>query len=27
MIYFDVNALKQVKSDLSRFYDEAAPHS
>jgi carboxypeptidase C (cathepsin A) len=24
MIYFDVNALKQVKADLSRFYDEAA---
>jgi carboxypeptidase C (cathepsin A) len=27
MIYFDVNALKQVKADLSRFYDEAAPRS
>lgn len=25
MIYFDVNALKQVKADLSRFYDTAAP--
>ena len=25
MIYFDVAALKQVKADLSRFYDEAAP--
>ena len=27
MIYFDVDALKQVKADLARFYDEAAPHS
>jgi carboxypeptidase C (cathepsin A) len=27
MIYFDVDALKQVKADLSRFYDEAAPQS
>ena len=25
MIYFDVDALRQVKADLSRFYDEAAP--
>jgi len=25
MIYFDVDALKQVKADLARFYDEAAP--
>ncbi len=25
MIYFDVDALKQVKADLSRFYSEAAP--
>ena len=25
MIYFDVAALKRVKADLSRFYDEAAP--
>jgi carboxypeptidase C (cathepsin A) len=25
MIYFDLDALKQVKADLSRFYDEAAP--
>ena len=27
MIYFDVDALKQVKADLARFYDEAAPRS
>ncbi|MEO6801403.1 MAG: peptidase S10 [Rhodanobacter sp.] len=27
MIYFDVDALKQVKLDLARFYDEAAPRS
>lgn len=27
MIYFDVDALKQLKADLSRFYDEAAPRS
>ena len=27
MIYFDLDALKQVKADLARFYDEAAPHS
>ena len=27
MIYFEVNALKQLKGDLSRFYDEATPHS
>ncbi|WEN15866.1 peptidase S10 [Rhodanobacter sp. AS-Z3] len=27
MIYFDVDALKQVKADLARFYDEATPHS
>lgn len=26
MIYFDIEALKQVKADLARFYDEAAPH-
>jgi carboxypeptidase C (cathepsin A) len=26
MIYFDVDALKQVKADLARFYDQAAPH-
>ena len=25
MIYFDVDALKRVKADLARFYDEAAP--
>ena len=27
MIYFDVDALKQLKADLARFYDEAAPRS
>ncbi len=27
MIYFDIDALKQVKADLARFYDEAAPRS
>jgi hypothetical protein len=27
MIYFDVNALKQVKEDLSRFYNEPVPRS
>ena len=27
MIYFDVDALKQLKADLSRFYDAAAPKS
>lgn len=27
MIYFDVDALKQLKADLSRFYDEAAQRS
>jgi carboxypeptidase C (cathepsin A) len=27
MIYLDVDALKQVKADLARFYDEAAPRS
>lgn len=27
MIYFDVDALKLLKADLARFYDEAAPHS
>ena len=27
MIYFDVDALKQVKADLARFYDETAPQS
>lgn len=27
MIYFDTDALKQLKADLSRFYDEAAPQS
>lgn len=27
MIYFDVDALKQVKADLARFYDEAAARS
>ena len=27
MIYFDVDALKQLKADLARFYDEAAPHA
>jgi len=27
MIYFDVDALKLLKADLSHFYDEAAPHS
>jgi carboxypeptidase C (cathepsin A) len=25
MIYFDVDALKQVKADLARFYDSATP--
>ncbi|MFC5524371.1 S10 family peptidase [Rhodanobacter ginsengisoli] len=27
MIYFDIDALKQVKADLARFYDEAAPRT
>jgi len=27
MIYFDVDALKQLKADLARFYDKAAPRS
>ncbi len=27
MIYFDVDALKQLKADLSRFYDEATARS
>jgi carboxypeptidase C (cathepsin A) len=27
MIYFDLDALKQLKADLARFYDEAAPRS
>jgi carboxypeptidase C (cathepsin A) len=27
MIYFDVDALKQVKADLARFYDVATPRS
>jgi carboxypeptidase C (cathepsin A) len=27
MIYFDVDALKQLKADLAHFYDEAAPRS
>jgi len=27
MIYFDVDALKQIKADPSRFHDEAAPPS
>jgi len=27
MICFDMDALEQVKADLSRFHDEAAPPS
>jgi hypothetical protein len=25
MIYLNLDALKQLKTDLSRFYDQAAP--